>query len=68
MRNLLSAYHLRKHMTEGSHFQRREYRRKSGDGYELAAIIVQPARFENGMVKEVVLAIRYIGRDKEMEM
>lgn len=68
LRNLLSAYYLRKHMTEGSHFQRREYRRKSGDGYELAAIIVQPARFENGMVKEVVLAIRYIGRDKEMEM
>lgn len=68
LRNLLSAYHLRKHMTEGSHFQRREYRRKSGDSYADAAIIVQPARFENGMVKEVVLAIRYIGRDKDIEM
>jgi len=68
LRNLLSAYQLRKRMTEGSHFLRKEYRRKSGEGYEQAAIIVQPARFENGIVKEVVLAIRYTGRDKEMEM
>lgn len=68
LRSMLSAYQLRKHMTEGSHFQRREYRRKSGDSYEQAAIIVQPARFENGIVKEIVLAIRYIGRDKNVEM
>lgn len=68
LRSLLSAYHLRKTMTEGTHFRRKEYRRKSGDGYEQAAIIVQPARFENGVVKEVVLAIRYIGRDKNPEM
>lgn len=68
LRSLLSAYQLRKRMTEGSHFIRREYRRKSGDSYEQAAIIVQPARFENGIVKEVVLAIRYIGRDKDLEM
>lgn len=68
LRNLLSAYQLRKTMTEGSHFRRKEYRRRSGDGYAQAAIIVQPARFENGIVKEVVLAIRYIGRDKEPEM
>ena len=68
LRTMLSAYQLRKLMTEGSHFQRREYRRKSGDSYDRAAIIVQPARFENGIVKEVVLAIRYIGRDKNIEM
>lgn len=68
LHRMLSAYQLRKRMTEGSHFLRKEYRRKSGDGYEQAAIIVQPARFENGIVKEVVLAIRYIGRDKEMEI
>jgi hypothetical protein len=30
--------------------------------------MVQPARFENGIVKEVVLAIRYIERDKDLEM
>lgn len=68
LRNMLSAYQIRKSMTEGSHFQRREYRRKAGDGYKQAAIIVQPARFENGIVKEVVLAIRYIERDKDLEM
>lgn len=68
LRSMLSAYQLRKHMTEGSHFKRREYRRKSGDSYEQAAIIVQPARFENGIVKEIVLAIRYIGRDKNIEL
>ena len=68
LRSLLSAYQLRKSMTEGSHFQRREYRRKSGDGYKQAAIIVQPARFENGVVREVVLAIRYIRRNNDLEM
>lgn len=67
LRAMLSAYTLRKSMTEGTHFQRREYRCKAGDGYEWAILIIQPARFENGCVKEVVLAIRYIGSDKQAE-
>lgn len=65
LRGILSAYYLRRNMTEGSHFHRREYRRRIGDDYGWAAIIVQPARFENGIIKEVVLAIRYIDRENE---
>lgn len=65
LRQLLSAYRLRKDMTEGSHFRQKAYRRKVGDGYENALVFVQPARFENGVVKEVVLAIRYTGSEKD---
>lgn len=64
MRTMISAYHLRRNMTEGSHFRRMEYRHRAGDDYEWAVLIVQPARFENGCIKEAVLAIRYTGREK----
>jgi len=58
---MLSTYALRRNMTEGSHFQQCEYRRKMGDdAYGRALLIVQPARFENGSVKEVAIAFRYI--------
>ena len=51
-------------MTEGSHYQRCEYRRRTDDGYRRAEVIVQPARFENGIVREVVLALNNI-EDRE---
>ena len=60
MRALLSAYNLHRSMTEGSHYQRCEYRRRTDEGYGRAEIIVQPARFENGVVREVVLALSNI--------
>lgn len=67
MRRLLSAYQIRRSMTEGSHLQRREYRRRRGDQYQDAAIILQAARFENGTVRDVVIAMRkYAGSTKEM--
>ena len=58
IRKLLSAYHLRRSMTEGAHMLRREYRRRHGEDYKDAIIIVQAARFENGTVRDVVIAIR----------
>lgn len=68
LRHLLSAYALRCSMKEGSHFRHGEYRRKVGDeDYAWSSIIVQPARFENGSVKEVVLAIRDIDRKNDFE-
>jgi len=65
LREMLSAYALRRGMKEGSHFKRMAYKRKVGDGFENAQIIIQPARFENGDVKEVVLAIRYLKQKSE---
>lgn len=62
LRALLSVYNLRRSMTEGSHFQRREYRRQAGEDYEWASVIVQPARFENGTVREVAVALSMIER------
>ena len=64
LRNMLSAYTLHRSMTEGSHYQRCEYRRRTDDGYRRAEVIVQPARFENGIVREVVLALNNI-EDRE---
>ena len=58
VRNMLDAFNLRRMLPEGSHFQRKEYRRMSGDGYRWAAIIIQPARYENGRIKDVVVALR----------
>ena len=67
MRNLLSAYNLRRSMTEGSHFQRCEYRRRTGEGYGWAVVTVQPARFENGSVREVVIALSNTERDSAVD-
>lgn len=58
LRRMLSAYHLRRSMTEGAHFLRREYRRRHGDDYKDAVILIQAARFENATVRDVVIAIR----------
>ena len=60
LRVLLSAYTLHRSMVEGSHYQRCEYRRRTDDSYCRAEMIVQPARFENGVVREVVLAMSNI--------
>lgn len=61
LREFLSAYMLRRNLTEGTHLHLRRYRRRiNDDEYGNAQIIVQPARFENGAVKEIVIAIRYI--------
>jgi len=61
LKNNLSAYMLRKTLTEGKHLQIHKCRYKvSDDIYGNAEVIVQPARFENGIVKEVVLAVRAV--------
>lgn len=61
MRQMLSAYMIRRNLTEGTHLQIRQYKRRVNDDiYGQAEIIIQPARFENGTVKEIVVAIRYI--------
>ncbi len=64
LRKLLDPYIIRKSIREGSHFLRCEYRRGIGDGYEWSAAIVQAARFENGTVREVVIALRNINAEK----
>ena len=58
IRSMLDAFNIRRTFVEGSRFQRKEYRRRSGDGYRWAAIIIQPARYENGRIKDVVIAQR----------
>ena len=58
VRKMLDSFNIRQTFVEGSRFQRREYRRRSGDGYRWAAIIIQPARYENGRIKDVVVALR----------
>lgn len=61
LRQLLDTYMIRKTLTEGTHLQLRRYKRRiNGDVYADAEIIIQPARFENGTVKEIVIAIRYM--------
>lgn len=64
LRNALNAYTLRKNMQEGSHFMQIEYRHLMGDEYGWTEAIVQPARFENGGIKDVVLALRRINKDR----
>ena len=58
IRAMLDTYNIRRAFVEGSRFQRKEYRRITGDGYRWAAIIIQPARYENGRIKDVVIAQR----------
>ena len=58
LRSMLDSFNMRRTFVEGSRFQRREYRRLSGDDYRWAAVIIQPARYENGRIKDVVIAMR----------
>ncbi|MGN1006240.1 MAG: hypothetical protein ACI4O8_06975 [Aristaeellaceae bacterium] len=68
LRRLVDPYVIRKKIREGSHFMRCEYRRSVGDGcYEWSAAIVQAARFENGTVREVVIALRNITNDNQKD-
>ena len=65
LRSMLSVYALKRSMVEGSHFQKCRYRRAVGDGsYSGISITIQPARFENGTIKEVVLAMRDLGSEE----
>ena len=65
MRRILEPYNLRKSMTEASHLVRFEYRRRIGDHFEPAAIVIQAARFENGTIRDIVLAMRKYGSEKK---
>ena len=58
LRSMINAFNLRRTFVEGSRFQRKEFRRRSGEDYRWAAIIIQPARYENGRIKDVVIAQR----------
>lgn len=64
LKQLLSSYMIRRSLTEGAHMHPRIYKRRVNDDvYDEAELILQPARFENGVVKEVIIAIRYIDHD-----
>lgn len=63
---LFDPYYLRKSMTESSHLLRREYRRRVGEGYEWAAVVVQAARFENGTIRDAVVAMRKIDHERDL--
>lgn len=69
IRTMLDAFNIRRTFVEGSRFQRREYRRQSGDDYRWAAIIIQPARYENGRIKDVVIALRnLVGNRPDLDL
>ena len=69
MRAMLDVFNMRRTFVEGSRFQRKEYRRRSGDGYRWAAVIIQPARYENGRIKDVVIAMRnLIGSRPDLDL
>lgn len=66
LQKALSGYALKRTMTEGSHFRHLVYRCLLGDdSYARMSIVIQPARFENGTIKEIALAIREIERETE---
>lgn len=58
LKDLTSAYLLRKNLSEVKHSLQHEYLRISGDNLKRTVMVVQAARFENGTVREVVIAIR----------
>lgn len=58
LKDLTSAYLLRKNLTEANHTLHCEYMRISGDNFKRTVMIVQAARFENGTVRDVVIALR----------
>lgn len=60
LKEFTGAYQLLKGLTEANHTQYCEYMRISGDNLKKTAIIVQAARFENGTVRDVVVALRNI--------
>lgn len=58
LKDLTGAYMLRKNLSETEHTRSCEYMRISGDNLKKTKMIVQAARFENGTVRDVVIAIR----------
>lgn len=65
VRAMLDAFAIRRAISDDSFIQRVEYRRRTGDNYRKAAIIIQPARYENGRIKDVVIAMRYLVSDTD---
>ncbi len=64
IRDALSAYRLRKEMTETDHLVYHIYHRRVDDRYKEAVLLIQAARFENGTVRDVVIALRDRNHEK----
>ena len=64
IRDALSAYRLRREMTEKDHLIYHIYHRRVDDRYEEAVLLIQAARFENGTVRDVVIALRDRNHEK----
>lgn len=64
VRDALSAYRLRREMTETDHLVYHIYHRRVDDRYEEAVLLIQAARFENGTVRDVVIAMRDRNHEK----
>ena len=64
IRDALSAYRLRREMTETDHLVYHIYHRRVDDRYEEAVLLIQAARFENGTVRDVVIALRDRNHEK----
>ena len=58
LHDILNCYRLKRMVTEENHFIRTDYRRKSGDQYRKSILIIQAARFENGVIRDIVIALR----------
>ena len=65
--DLLSCYRLKRMITEEKHFVRTGYRRKSGDQYRDSILLIQAARFENGVIRDVVVALRKNDEENEQK-
>lgn len=65
IRGALSAYALRRQMTESDHLVCGVYRRKVDDAYKDVTLLIQAARFENGTVRDVVIALRDMDKTKQ---
>ncbi len=51
-------------MTETDHLVYHIYHRRVDDRYEEAVLLIQAARFENGTVRDVVIALRDRNHEK----
>lgn len=67
LHDLLSCYRLKRMITEEKHFVRTGYRRKSGDQYRDSILLIQAARFENGVIRDVVVALRKNDEENEQK-
>ena len=58
LHELLSCYRLKRVLSEQKPSVRVNFRRRSGDTFRSSTLIIQSARFENGVVRDIVLALR----------